>query len=506
MSDADARSRTSMVLAAGTNWFAFAAALGVSFFLTPYLIGSLGKPRYDIWCVVESILAYFTLLDMGIAACLVREIARKQATRDVDSTNRITSACLAIYTAAGAFAMLLGVPLAFAFVPILEARDGVGAVLGFAVFMLANLALTLPLSVFPSILDGLEKFAAKSAVRVLFLAIRTAGIVVAIRAEYGLLALGVIFTVTNLLEHLAMAMLCRVYLPGLRLRIDSIDRATLKAISGYSTDAFLAMLAGRITVQTGAIAVGFFLPVGQVTYFATAARLVEYAKTLLRTITATLTPGVSALEARGDWAGIRRILLGATRGVLYIVLPINLGLWFFGKPFLARWVGADFIVGSYPALAILSATLAIGIAQSVASRILYGLGKLKIFARFALAEAALFLLFLVTLIGPYGVEGVAIATAISNAIFCVAVIVTACRAVDVGIREYAACWLKPVLMTLIPLSIWALWGPVEPTWPAIAMAIAAGVVPYALLVVSVEFRSGIHRDAKALRSKVRDIV
>lgn len=477
-----------MVLAAGTNWFAFAAALGVSFFLTPYLIGSLGKPRYDIWCVVESILNYFTLLDMGIAACLVREIARKKATRDVDSTNRITSACLAIYTAAGAFAMLVGVPLAFAFVPILEAREGVGDVVGFAVLMLANLASTLPLSVFPSILDGLEKFAAKSAIRVLFLAIRTASIVIAIRAEYGLLALGVIFTVTNLLEHLAMAALCRVYLPGLRLRIDCIDRVTLKAISGYSTDAFLAMLAGRITVQTGAIAVGFFLPVGQVTYFATAARLVEYAKTLLRTITATLTPGVSAMEARGDWAGIRRILLGATRGVMYIVLPINLGLWFFGKPFLARWVGADFIVGSYPALAILSATLTIGIAQSVASRLLYGLGKLKIFARFALAEAGLFLLFLVTLIGPYGVEGVAIATAISNAIFCVAVLVTACRAVDVGVREYAESWLKPMLITLIPLAIWALWGPVEPTWPAIATAIAAGVVPYALCVVAIEWK------------------
>ena len=98
------------------------------------------------------------------------------------------------------------------------------------------------------------------------------------------------------------------------------------------------------------------------------------------------------------------------------------------------------------------------------------------------------MLFLVTLIGPYGVEGVAIATAISNAIFCIAVIVTACRAVDVGVREYAACWLKPVLMTLIPLSIWALWGPVEPVWPAIAMAIAAGVVPYALLVVGIEWK------------------
>ena len=35
-------------------------------------------------------------------------------------------------------------------------------------YMLANLAVTLPLSVFPTILDGLQRFGAKSAVRLIF--------------------------------------------------------------------------------------------------------------------------------------------------------------------------------------------------------------------------------------------------------------------------------------------------------------------------------------------------
>jgi hypothetical protein len=94
------------------------------------------------------------------------------------------------------------------------------------------------------------------------------------------------------------------------------------------------------------------------------------------------------MEARGDHAGIRRLFLTATRWVLYIVLPVNLGLWFFGRPFLVRWVpavGADAV----PPLAVLSATLTVGVAQSAASRVLYGLGRLKLFARLALAEAGL---------------------------------------------------------------------------------------------------------------------
>src|SRR5262249_44114362 len=156
-----------------------------------------------------------------------------------------------------------------------------------------------------------------------------------------------------------------------------------RAVLGSSVDAFLAMLAGRITVQTGAIVVGLCLPAGQVTVFATAARLVEYAKTLLRTITATLTPRVAVMEARGDAAGIRTLFLSATRWVFYLVLPVNLGLWFFGRPFLVRWVPEVGSAGYFP-LAVLAGTLTLGVAQSVASRVLYGLGRLRLFARLAL--------------------------------------------------------------------------------------------------------------------------
>ncbi|MGL6097193.1 MAG: oligosaccharide flippase family protein, partial [Fimbriiglobus sp.] len=417
----DVRSRRSLLLAAGTNWLAFAAVLAVGFFLAPYLIRTLGKPRYDVWCVVEAVLAYFTLLDMGVAACLVRYVARYQATDDVTGLNRVASASLAVYLAAGGVVAVVGLPVLFALGPTLEAKTPDPAdVLPFMVLMLANMAVTLPLSVFPSVLDGLHRYPEKSAVRVVFLAVRTAAIV-AVAAD-GLWPLAVAYTVVNLAEHAALAALCWRFLPGLRFRRGLVDRPMLKQVAGYSGDAFLAMLAGRITVQTGAIVIGLMMPAGAATYYVTAGRLVEYAKTLLRQITATLTPGVSAMEARGDMAGIRSLFLTATRWVLYIVLPVNLGLWLFGRPFLARWVGPDFVDGSFPAAAILATTVSVGVAQSVASRILYGVGRLRLFARLALVEAGLNLLLTVVLIGPYGVAGVAVAVAVPNLLFCAAVL------------------------------------------------------------------------------------
>jgi O-antigen/teichoic acid export membrane protein len=481
------RSRTAFLIGAASNWLAFAATLAVAFVLTPYLIDRLGKPRYDVWCVVESVLAYFTLLDMGVAACLVRYVAKHNAEQNRDGLNRMASACLALFAAAGGVALVIGVPVLFAMAGTLTAKaDGDPGVLPFMLLMLANLAVTLPLSVFPSILDGLERYTAKSVVRLLALAARVTGMVAVVNDGGGLWPLAVVYTAVNLTEHAVMAGLCVRFLPGLRFRPSLVDRATLRDVRTYSVDAFLAMLAGRVTVQTGAILVGLMLPAGQVTFFATSARLVEYAKSLLRTITTTLTPNVAALEARGDHAAITRLFLTATRWVLYAVLPVNVGLVLFGGPFLRRWVGEEFVAGSYPALVVLSATLTLAVAQSAASRILYGLGRLRWFARAALAESGVNVLLTLALIKPFGVTGVATAVAVPNVIFCVLVIGLTCRELRVSVTEYVVAWVRPVGLTLIPAAVWLAIGPPAADYPSITAEVLAGLVPYVVLVVGAE--------------------
>jgi O-antigen/teichoic acid export membrane protein len=486
----------SLFLGAATNWAAFAAGLSVSFFLAPYLIHGLGDGRYGVWCVVESILAYFTLFDLGIAACLVRYVARFHATEEREELNRLVSACLAIFTVAAGAVLIVGSAIVPLVGPGLERKLGEpGDVPAFMLLMLANLALTLPLSVFPTILDGLQHFGVKSAVRLAFLALRIAGIVCVMEMRPGLFPLAVVYTIANLLEHAAMAFLAFRLLPGLRLSRRLIDRATLHRVKGYSIDAFLAMLAGRITVQTGAIVVGGFLSVAAAAHYALAARLVELAKNLLRSATTTLTPAVSQREAAGDLDGVRRVLLNGTRWVLYLVLPIHLGLLFFGAPFLARWIGDSNYAGwCFPTMAILSATLTIGVAQSVAARILYGMGTIRLFARLALVEAGLNLALSLALVDPLGLEGVAIAVAVPNVLFCLFAIGFACRTLSVSPGDYLiGAWLRPAAAAAVPAVVWWFATPVEGTWLAIATGLAVGLVPYAVAVGVAELRGPLRR-------------
>lgn len=493
----------SLVIGAATNWAAFAATMAVSFFLAPYLIRTLGDARYGVWCVVEAILAYFTLFDLGIAACLVRFVARHHAVNERAELNRIVSCCLVIFSVAAGCVLALGGALVPLVAPDLDRKLGErGDVAPFMLLMLANLAVTLPLSVFPTILDGLQCFLAKSVVRLLLLAARVGGLVYAMETHPGLWSLAIVYTCVNLLEHAAMALLAFRFLPGLRFSRRLVDRPTLRQVRGYSIDAFLAMLAGRITVQTGAIVVGGFLTAAAAAHYAIAARLVDMAKNLLRSITTTLTPAVSEREARGDFDGVRRVLLDGTRCVLYLVLPVHLGLLFFGRPFLARWIGGEsYAAWCFPAMAILSATLTIGVAQSVAARILYGLGKLTLFARLALVEAALNLVLCLTLVGPLGLVGVALAVAAPNVLFCLFAIGYACRVLEVSATRYLMQgWLKPLLLACLPGAIWWLATPAAATWLTIGMGIGAGLLPYVAAAAALELGPHLKRLIKTLRT------
>ena len=496
-----------LLISAVTNWLAFAATLLVAFFLTPYLVRTLGDERYGVWVYAESILAYFTLFDLGIAACVVRFVARFHAARNLHELNRMASSCLALFVGLGAMVLLLGALLTPLLVRALSSPEVEDAG-SFLLLMLANLAVTLPLSIFPSVLDGLERFAAKSAVRITFLALRTAAIVVLMETGPSLWGLGIVYTVCNLAEHTALAVLAFVHLPGLRFSWRLIDRATLRLVRGYSADAFLAMVAGRVTVQSAPVVIGAFLSLPQVTFFGIALRLVEFAKALLRSATTTLTPAVSSLEAGGDLGAVRRMLLNGTRWVLYLILPIHLGLVIFGRPFLAVWMrDPEFAVWCYPALVILSGTLSLGVAQSVASRVLYGMGLLKLFARVALLEAALNLGLSLLLVRRYGIEGVAFAAALPNLLFCVFVIGYACRVLGISAGAYlSAGWARPLAAALVPAALWLGLADEIDGWLDFAGALACGLGPYAVVVLALEGGAQRLRGGRGLGRVVRRVV
>ncbi len=494
-----------LVRSVAANWIGFAAQVIAAFLISPVLVHGLGDRRYGIWSLVESVLAYLMLFDLGVAASVVRYVARFEAAGEQDGLDRVISACTCIFAIAGA--VVLGVTLILAFpafawlnVPADLASEGRWML----VLLGVNLAVGLPMNVFACVLDGLGRYPAKSAIRTGLLIARSVLLLVVIRHGGGLVGVAVLVTACTLIEHVLMAVAVYRYLPRLCLSLRLVDRPTLRTIRGYSIDALLALLAGRVSFQTDALVINAFRLPQSITLFAVASRLTEYAKDSLRVATAVLTPAVSAMEARGDTAAIRKVFLDSTRYVLWLIAPVQLGLLLLGRPFLALWLGPEYAELSYPTLVILAAPLGLAMAQSVSVRILYGTGRLRWYARAVLLEAVANLALSILLVRPLGIEGVALGTAIPNVVLNCGLGLALCRTLGVSLGEYLwRSYLAPCLAAALPCVVWLVAGrwSAPDTWLSLVITGAAGVIAYGAVAVHAEF--GLGTIAAALAAGVR---
>jgi O-antigen/teichoic acid export membrane protein len=487
-----------IVINAVANWIGFAAQLIIAFFMSPILVHGLGAPRYGIWSLVESVLAYLMLFDLGVAASVVRYVARFEANGDQDRLNRVFSTSICIFAIAGAAVMVvtlaltsIGSTLTKVPAELLREARWMLILLGF------NLAIGLPLNVFPSLLDGLARFPAKTAIRTAGLLLRTGLFLVVLWKEGGLISLAWAITASNILEHLILAAACWWYVPGLRFSFSLADRPTFRLIRGYSLEAFVAMVAGRVSFQTDALVIGIFLAPQFITYFAVAGRLLEYAKNSLRATTTVLTPAVSAFEARGETGAIRHVFLSSTRYVLWFILPVQIGLHLLGKPFLALWMGPEYVDWSYPTLTILAMPLSLLMSQSVSGRVLYGLGQLRWFTVVVVTEAAVNLLLSLLLVRPFGIEGVAWGTTIPNIIGNVVVAIYVCGLLNVPLSDYLRKSILKPLAVACPLALvwWTagiLWPPKD--WTTLFLITGMGLTGYAVITLVMEFGSATITD------------
>ena len=435
---------------------AFAVMIVVTFFMTPILVDGLGDDRYGIWVFVESIIQYLALFDLGITAAVVKYVAKFNATQDKEEVNRVYSSSIAIFSALGLlvglttaiYALWGGLPRSIDSELAFDARIMI-ALLGF------NLAVGLPLSVYNSIVSAIELYWVKNIVQVVMLILRSLVFLWVLSMGWGIVAIGISITVFSLLQHLTLLAIAHYTIPSLKFSFALITSSTFRQVGNYSIWSFLTAISSRVSFQTDAIVIGFFLDPASVTYFAIAARLVEYSKSFVRSATTVLTPRFSVLDSLQNYEEIRRLLIRGARTSLWVTCFISQGLIFLGPDFIGVWMGERFKVNSSPVLIILSLPLFLFLSQSVSARVLFGIGKVRPFACAAALNATLNLGLSLVLVQYCGIVGVAIGTAIPCCLQAFLVAYIVCRATELSKWElFRRAYATPLCGAALATVVW----------------------------------------------------
>jgi O-antigen/teichoic acid export membrane protein len=497
--------RKAIVTNALANWVGTIAQLVAVFLLTPVLVHKLGDRRYGVWALIDSVLAYMTLFDLGIGAAVVRYVARFEGLRDLRSINRVFTASLVLFAAGGigaigVTAVIIGPAWSLISVPA-DLRSEAWWM--FALLAL-NLAIGLPMGVFAAVLDGLQLFPVKAAARTAFLVVRSAALAIVVTRGGGLVDVALTTTLLGLLEQFVLAIVAMRHLPGLAFSPRLVNRDTLWSIGSYSTGAFLIMIAGRVAYQTDSLVIATFLNAESITFFVLGARLVEQAKGLFRALTTVLTPMFSQREAVGDENAIRMAIVDGMRLLVWISVPVQVGLFVLGRPFLTLWQGGRLAALANPCLQILALPMVPVMAALVCGRMLYGVGRLGLFCWVSLGEAAANLALSLVLVRSLGIEGVAWGTTIPAVGGALTIIGHAVRIQGISFATVLRRSFLPPLPGGLLLCLFWCAAPIQrfaTSWHGLIIAVLAGLVLYALIAIPIE----LGPDRLDLVSRVRGV-
>jgi O-antigen/teichoic acid export membrane protein len=485
----------------------------IGLLLLPFNVGHLGKAAYGLWLLTASLTAYFSILDLGYGGALVRFVARYRALRDARALNEVLSTLFIVFAVIGVVTYG-GLALIADHLGRVFAIGPDQAAVGASILRIVALhvALSFPFSVYGSVVNGFQRYDANC-----FVALGT-GVIVALvnvavlSAGYDLVTLVTATTAVRLIGLCIYRQNAYRIFPALQVRPSHFRIARLREVSGFSVYNLLIDWGNKLNYHVDPIVVGAFLGSAPVAVWGVAQRITQATQRLTNQINTVLFPVVVDSDAVENRKRLRRILIEGTRISIALVLPITMALVLLADPLVRAWVGPGF-EGSVLLVQLLSATVAIRVANATATTVLKGAGRHRYVALINLVTGLVNVILSVVLIRLLGLMGVALATLVPVGVAAIVFhFPAACRRVGLPLRTAIASAIWPATwpaasIVLILVALRGLVPPGAPTLTAVGLQTGIGLVAYyaifALLAIRREERQ--HYVAKARQLLTRRV-
>ncbi len=385
----------------------------IAFFLSPFLVHTLGDTRYGIWTVVAALSGYMSLLDLGIAGALTRYVALYYQKKDYSSINTILSSGLFLFTAVSVFIIFLSPLTAYLMVRFLNFDKELVDIVYFLIIVVSfDVALFVIGGLVRGALGGFQRFELINIVRLLSMIYKALAFYIFLNYGAGLLTMGFISLSSNLLVLIISFYQLKKYYPAVDLGTSKINRGDISKVYNFSKFVFLAMLANQVLYYTDTFIIGYFLNMAAVTYYTIPWSLSEYVKQFCIAISGTYIPAFSELHSAEDTQEIYNHYISGTKVILFFSNLFCVGMIVLGAPFIALWMGPQYADQAEILIVIFFITLYFYAPHLISYSLLQGLNRHKLYSYLSATIAVLNLILSIILVQIYGLIGVAIGAAI----------------------------------------------------------------------------------------------
>ncbi len=394
-----------------SSWGQMALGAIVAFFVSPFLVHTLGTEQYGVWALVFSIIGYMALLDVGMKQSLARFLSKHYATADWQGLNETVSTSTAIYGVTGALVVVATLAIAWSFLGAFKIAPELVPTMRAALILIGiNQAVTFLFMTGTSI-GPFHRYDISNLIDMAFGLVTGAATVVILKLGYGLVVLAWTVLIINIVRSIVRRIVQQRLVPEMRLSREHVKRERVRELLGYGFISFFIVVSWLVVFNVQNILIGLLIGGSAVAYYNIAGQVINYLRSMANAISIPLVPAVSHFDTMGERQRIADLHLRTTGYLYYAMAAVCVGILCFGRDFIFLWMGPDFKV-TVTILTILAVPACLSLPQTVANSVLLGVSRHAALFRVLLVEAAANLGLSIVLVKAIGLVGVAWGTAI----------------------------------------------------------------------------------------------
>ena len=387
---------------------------------TPLLIRKLGQSEYGLYSLINSVIGYLTILDLGFGNAIVVYTAKYRALKKYEEEKKLHGMFFIIFLIIGVIAGIGGLILYFNVNNLFGSTMTDTELHKAKIMMLIltfNLVISFSFNIYSSIINAYEKFVFQKIMSITNTLLKPILMIPLLFLGYRSIAMCVIITIVNLFVMISNYYYCTRKL-NVNVKFKGFDKVIFIEIFTYSFWIFLNSIVDKANWSIDQFILGAVSGTVAVSVYSVASQLNQLFVNLSNAISGVLLPKMSQMVAKK--ASSRELtdeMIKVGRIQYYIIFLLITGLFLVGREFIMLWAGSEYKSSYYVAL-MLIIPLCFPLIQNLGLSIIQAMNKYKFRAimTFVMALANVIIsYFLAKAYGPIGSAfGTAIALIICN--------------------------------------------------------------------------------------------
>lgn len=475
---------------AALNYVVILLNIAVGLLYTPYMLRMMGQSEYGLYSLVASVIAYLTVLDLGLGNAVVRYTAKYRAEGKTKEQYEMFGMFLILYSIisivalAGGIGLYLNVDTMFGDTMSETELSKARIMMLILVF---NLAFTFPMSIFGSIMSAYERFIFPKVINIIRIILNTAVMIALLGMGYKAVAMVILQTVFNLATLLINFLYCK-YKLHVKIRFARFQWGFLREVAVYSFWIFLNVIMDKIYWSTGQFILGYLFGTAAIAVFAVAIQLQGMYMQFSTAISSVFFPKITGMVAiKNDNKEISNLFIQTGRIQNIIMSMILFGFLIFGRSFIILWAGSEY-VNAYIITCLFIISLYIPLIQNLGITILQARNQMKFRSLLYIAIAVVALVLQYYFAKLWG--GIGCAIAISCALFVgQGIIMNIYYEVKQGIN-IKRFWKEIAKMNIVPFIFsicfgYEMYDTIIDSWSKLALCICIYAFIYIVLLYKI---------------------